>query len=242
MLSSRLAPWQLYEALMAPNVAKPPWLAAWDRMVRFIMRFDQRDHQMGGESPLHGLFVKHATASTGRIGADGFRRAMRSCGLNRAAVEAYCKEFKASVKDQLEAFTSNDRSRRKQIEVIFLSEANERRKRALGPGFGGGGGRNARGGGGEDKVSKKRVEQKLLEEALISRSADDPLTDRELQLLQELGYSQFAPLFMQDRMPPSGEYVFAMVSDEGGMTPPDEQVAAEESGAAVGEASAGGTA
>jgi hypothetical protein len=60
------AEWQSYTGIMRPLADKPPWLAAWDRAVRILVRLEQRtlaDSERPTKSPAEELF---ATAADGR--------------------------------------------------------------------------------------------------------------------------------------------------------------------------------
>ncbi len=57
--------WASYSALMSPQLAKQPWVAAWDRLLRVLLRLELRS----GGITLHSSALREAfDAAAGRSG------------------------------------------------------------------------------------------------------------------------------------------------------------------------------
>jgi hypothetical protein len=86
--------WQSYACLMHPLLDKSPWLAAWDRTLRTLLRFDLRSGGLRGASALQDAFEAAARSAAGggagalgagaALGEAELEGALRSLGVGRA--------------------------------------------------------------------------------------------------------------------------------------------------------------
>lgn len=53
--------WQTRRGLMRPLLEKPPWLAAWDRQIRKLVRLASRTGEVQGYSPLEDIYDTYAS-------------------------------------------------------------------------------------------------------------------------------------------------------------------------------------
>ncbi len=53
--------WRSAGQLFKPLLNKSPWLAAWDRLMRLLVRSDTRSGDIGSDSYLEDMFDAHST-------------------------------------------------------------------------------------------------------------------------------------------------------------------------------------
>eukprot|EP00879_Flechtneria_rotunda_P023400 GHRR01024752.1.p1 GENE.GHRR01024752.1~~GHRR01024752.1.p1 ORF type:complete len:705 (+),score=359.40 GHRR01024752.1:417-2531(+) len=97
--SYKRQPWANYHTLMSPQLGKSPWLAAWDRLMRVLLRLDiQAEGRSRGSSALRDVF-EEAAASRQMAAArttTGHRRPDAYAGTAAAAAEDSADEDSAA--------------------------------------------------------------------------------------------------------------------------------------------------
>jgi hypothetical protein len=76
--------WQSYACLMRPLLDKAPWLAAWDRQLRALLRFDLRSGGLRGASALQDAFDASCRGGATTLGEAALEAALQAVGVGRA--------------------------------------------------------------------------------------------------------------------------------------------------------------
>ncbi len=77
--------WQSYSALMHPLLDKSPWLAAWDRLLRTLLRFDLRSGGLQGDSHLRDLY-EGACRGAEALGEPELEAALKAWGFSKSEI------------------------------------------------------------------------------------------------------------------------------------------------------------
>jgi hypothetical protein len=80
--------WASREALFKPLLSKTPWQSAYDRLMRLLVRYDQRSGDIDGSSYLEDAFDTHSSEE-GLLAQDGFEALCKEGGYSRAEVQLH---------------------------------------------------------------------------------------------------------------------------------------------------------